>query len=79
MVLKKNFYELSVNELTEESGGMAPAVVYAAGFVLGTSPLTAVAIGVGAVSIGVALAISDKKSNKNDNKKRRFLDDIYFG
>ena len=70
MVLKKNFCELSVNELTDTSGGMAPAIVYAAGFVLGTSPLTAVAIGVGAVSVGVTLALSDKKSKKSNNTKR---------
>lgn len=66
MFLEKNFCELSVNELTNTSGGMAPAIVYAAGFVMGTSPLVAVAIGVGAVSAGVALATAGKRSKKKN-------------
>lgn len=67
MFLEKNFCELSVNELTGTSGGMAPAIIYAAGFVLNTSPLVAVSVGVGAVSVGIALATAGKKSRKKDN------------
>ena len=68
MFLEKKFCELSANELTETSGGMAPAIIYAAGFVLNTSPLGAVTICVGAVSVGIALASAGKKSKKNSNK-----------
>ena len=68
MVLKENFCELSVNELTDTSGGMAPAVFYAAGFALGTSPLVAVTIVVGVAAAGVTLA---KKSSKKNNAEGR--------
>ena len=68
MCFKRNFRELSVSEVTDTSGGMAPAIIYAAGFVLNTSPLGAVTIGVGAIATGVALAAAGKKSKNKGGK-----------
>jgi len=61
MFIGENFCNVSDEELTDISGGMAPAIVYAAGFVMGTTPLVAVAVSVGAVSGGIALAAYGKK------------------
>jgi len=57
-VLNRNFEELTLYEVNEVNGGMAPAALYALGFVFGCSPAGAIAICVGAVAAGVGIAVA---------------------
>lgn len=61
LALSENFCELSNNEMIETEGGMAPAIVYALGFVMGVSPAGALAVCGAAVAVGVVAAVASTK------------------
>jgi hypothetical protein len=63
-ILNQNFLELSREESENINGGMAPAALYALGFVMGTNPLTALVACGGAVVAGVGGAIAYSKAKK---------------
>ena len=61
----ENFSNLSMSELKTINGGMAPAALYALGFVMHTNPLAAIAACGGTIAAGIGAAvISSKKKDK---------------
>ena len=62
-VLSNGFCEMTQKEKMEIDGGMAPAAIYALGFICGTTPLAA-CIGLGLVAVGgVVYAVSKTTHN----------------
>jgi len=70
--MEKHFSNLSNYELETINGGMAPAALYALGFVLHTSPLNAILVCGGLVATGIVAANLNTK-----NKKQQKV--IYYG
>ena len=56
------FIELSNDEIMEVDGGMAPAALYALGFVCGCSPLAA-CVGIGCVVVGTGVYVYGRVKN----------------
>ena len=61
LTLNENFCEMSNNEMIEAEGGVAPAIIYAAGFVMGMSPAGALVVIGGAAVAGAALLLASNK------------------
>ena len=62
--MKNNFSNLSNFELENINGGMAPAALYALGFVLHTNPLTATIACGGLIFAGASAAVISIKKKK---------------
>lgn len=61
----KTFSNLSMSELETVNGGMAPAALYALGFVMHTNPLTAIVACGGTIAVGIGAAVISSKKKDN--------------